>query len=343
MDIWSGDIRNLDNAIQLLLIIDYIFDWARDIYRQSILNDLNTLAMADMAATDPDIFSTIERGISAWVEDQNHSSVLDFSQQQSSNIQLNGSFLSSVSCENQSDTEGLKLIHSLGAVRDASIAESRFLALHIKERDVASFVMSFASTEKFCTTFSSLARFLEDSWRTTVEALNAIEAKWTGKTRDDFSDTDEGEIYYVKLIVLMYLSAEWQPIRQLTCLAVMEQALESLWKEATSAQNTTPKYRLPNTAATIKSNNLQGFFNRVLDQSIISNLTVAASMLCLSSTVTRRAGCIPRDLKVQNSAGFILGFCFDSAPLLVDIIASIYDTHKIGRRLPSDLYLRFSQ
>lgn len=345
VDLWSGDIRNEDSAIQLLLIMDYICDWARDIYRQSILVHLNSLAMADITATDPDIYSTCGRGVSAWVEDQNHDSIPDSNHQQFTNSQCNGPFISpSMFYGEQNDIEGLKLIHSLGAVRDASITESRFLSLHIKESDVASFVPSFASTEKFCTIFSSLAKSLEDSWRATAETLHTIEATWTGKTRDDFSDTDEEGIYYVKLIVLMYLSAEWQPVRQLTCLAVSEQALESLWKEAASIQHAAiPKYRLPNAAATIKSTNITRFLNRALNLSILNNLTAATSMLCLSSTVTKRAGCIPRDLQVQSSAGFILRFCFDKAPVLVNIIAAIYDEHKIGRRLPSDPYLRFSQ
>ena len=50
---WDGDIHSKDGALQLLLIIDYIFDWARDSYREAILNELriaagrNTSSLAD--------------------------------------------------------------------------------------------------------------------------------------------------------------------------------------------------------------------------------------------------------------------------------------------------------
>lgn len=35
--LWKGSIDSRDEALQLLLILDHIFDWARDQYRPSIL------------------------------------------------------------------------------------------------------------------------------------------------------------------------------------------------------------------------------------------------------------------------------------------------------------------
>jgi hypothetical protein len=51
-----------DAALQLLLIVDYIFDWARDSYRPAILTELRLLSTADTAEisttfTDSDIYS----------------------------------------------------------------------------------------------------------------------------------------------------------------------------------------------------------------------------------------------------------------------------------------------
>ena len=37
---WQGDITGYDEALQLVLIMDYIVDWARDIFRPSIMRQL---------------------------------------------------------------------------------------------------------------------------------------------------------------------------------------------------------------------------------------------------------------------------------------------------------------
>ena len=39
-NLWNGDVSSTDGALQLLLIIDYISDWARHIYRPAILRHL---------------------------------------------------------------------------------------------------------------------------------------------------------------------------------------------------------------------------------------------------------------------------------------------------------------
>jgi hypothetical protein len=61
-----------DGALQLLLIVDYIFDWARDIYWPSILWRLKALSTVDNSdgitlSSDSDIFSMGEH-ISNWIQ-----------------------------------------------------------------------------------------------------------------------------------------------------------------------------------------------------------------------------------------------------------------------------------
>ena len=63
VNIWSGSITTRNGALQLLLLVDYVFDWARDIYREDIIKELRTLATGNNDAatvlhTDTDIFST---------------------------------------------------------------------------------------------------------------------------------------------------------------------------------------------------------------------------------------------------------------------------------------------
>ncbi|KAF8857143.1 hypothetical protein BDZ45DRAFT_726925 [Acephala macrosclerotiorum] len=42
--LWTGQLNDVESTLQLLLIIDYIFDWARDIYKPSIISQLEMLA-----------------------------------------------------------------------------------------------------------------------------------------------------------------------------------------------------------------------------------------------------------------------------------------------------------
>ncbi|KAI9881087.1 MAG: hypothetical protein M1830_008245 [Pleopsidium flavum] len=71
LDLWNGRILSKDGALQLLLIVDYIFDWARDIDRPSILRQLKILSTVDASdaislSNDSDIFSM--RGyVSNWI------------------------------------------------------------------------------------------------------------------------------------------------------------------------------------------------------------------------------------------------------------------------------------
>jgi hypothetical protein len=72
VQLWSGSVMNRDDALSLLLIVDYVFDWARDVYRPSILRQLKSLAIGKAydqvsLASDSDIFS-LGRNISNWIQ-----------------------------------------------------------------------------------------------------------------------------------------------------------------------------------------------------------------------------------------------------------------------------------
>ncbi|KAJ0417817.1 hypothetical protein BJY00DRAFT_315608 [Aspergillus carlsbadensis] len=52
--VWVGCITNLDSALQLLLIVEYLSDWARDAYRPAVLRDLESVATPGIKP-DPDL------------------------------------------------------------------------------------------------------------------------------------------------------------------------------------------------------------------------------------------------------------------------------------------------
>ncbi len=62
-ELWHGRICSPDGALQILLIMDYIFDWAKDLYRPSILRSLGAISEpvrndSQSIAADSDIYSS---------------------------------------------------------------------------------------------------------------------------------------------------------------------------------------------------------------------------------------------------------------------------------------------
>lgn len=45
--VWRGNITTLDGSLQLLLLVDYIFNWARDSYQPDILTQLRSMASGE--------------------------------------------------------------------------------------------------------------------------------------------------------------------------------------------------------------------------------------------------------------------------------------------------------
>lgn len=58
-EVWRGSVDNPDHALQLLLIVDIMLDWGRDIYRKQILSSLVIIAQSDdtLSRIDSNIFS----------------------------------------------------------------------------------------------------------------------------------------------------------------------------------------------------------------------------------------------------------------------------------------------
>ncbi|OOQ87554.1 hypothetical protein PEBR_15558 [Penicillium brasilianum] len=324
VDLWSGNIRYKDGALQLLLIIDYIFDWARDIYRPAILAELNTLSTGDIPAADTNIFSTRSRtrSISNWL---NHAQDMPIPALSASMTSVNHNL------------DYLDINCPEGAIRDASILDSRYLGLELIESDVDDFLLSFASTEEAQTWLQGLMRCLSSSWRVGVETLGTLENLWTREARLSRNGYQHDQVFYVRIAVHMFVSQMWEPTRQLTCLAVSEGALKKLLSKVESVPEIA-MYQIPIVSTTA----IETLLSRILHQSITDNLTAAVSMLCISSGFNKRDGIIPNHLLVTRTNDMRVGFRHDKSPYLINLVSSIYNTHKIGQRQPRDPYLAFS-
>lgn len=328
VDLWNGSIYGKDGALQLLLIVDYIVDWARDVFRKSILNELNAIATEDITERDSDVFSTTLRDVSDWIQDNlDHDSL---SHLENSNT-----------VQSETKIEFLSLVTSHGVVRDASIIESRLLALCLTEDDIETFLLSFPSVKKSHEAVAAILKCMKDSWCLSAETLAAMEATWTGHSRS-LDASEPNETFHTKLCFSMFVTSEWQPVRQLTYLAVSESALKKLLAHSIPDSEAQLSVLHIAKSATLTKAGTEQVLHRLTGQSVIDNLAGAVSMVCLTGVLSLQKRAIDSRFLLKYSKNFYVGFQLDSTPLVIDVVTTSYDNHKIGRRLPQDQYLRFS-
>ncbi|KAE8358633.1 hypothetical protein BDV27DRAFT_65974 [Aspergillus caelatus] len=312
VNLWSGDVTGEDGSLQLLLIIDYIFDWARDVYRQSLLAQLSSLSTEYIPESDPEILSISER-CSTVLTCRSDDPVDFLPQTLPQSVVSSGDFLN--------------LFHAAGVVRDASVIESRFMALYITEHYVEPFRLSFASEGAYRETITKISAILEDSWRLVPDTLNRIEEAWTRTSRPAASGhaPDRSSFFFVRFAFRMFVASDWQPVRQLVCLATSSRAVEKLWgKGMLGVFNRCPLYT---------SLEMERFLNFLKGPSAIDSLAAAISMQCISNTSRKRTG--------PNPPSF--GFKRDDSASVLELMSMIIESHTIGRRLSPDPYLRYSQ
>jgi hypothetical protein len=236
VQLWDGSIMSKDGALQLLLIVDYIFDWARDIYRPSILRQLKSLASGEAydqisLANDSDIMS-MRRQISDWIQPP-PSVVGSDSDVESANPTgvLDHQNLLSIQIPNT----------KLGKLRSASLVNSRVVGLYIAEHNIRTLLQLAAGTPQNTSHSEKAAReilsFLT-RWNELMvlngDDIDKIEMIWTGKPRitNETSISSSTEKFYFLAEFATFVDTSWNIMRQLTYLAVSETAFEILVRYA---------------------------------------------------------------------------------------------------------------
>lgn len=225
--LWEGSIFFEDSSLQLLLIVDYIFDWARDIYRPSILRQLKSIvvgsAFDQVSLTDDSDIMSLRRDISNWIQPPPSTITgLDFGQDILEPIAL-------PVLNHQSLLPLLIPNTQFGTVHSAALVESRVEALYITEHNVRQLLKPAAGGEKYAA--RQLLNFLakwNELFLLTGDDLDHLEEIWTGKDRaaDESSTRLARSKFYVLIEVRIYMSISWNIVREITYLAVSEAAFE---------------------------------------------------------------------------------------------------------------------
>jgi hypothetical protein len=156
VQLWRGAINDRENALRLLLIVDSIFDWARDLYRDAVIRSLMALSASDLgslAYKDSDIFS-FESRVNKWAAGG----------QSGKAIAIPKDALRSF------DTRQ-------GVIRDIRYVQTRFLGLSVTQSNLGAFLNATGSELASRELAGRALSLLEDGCRVKGDALSPLRSE----------------------------------------------------------------------------------------------------------------------------------------------------------------------
>ncbi|KAK5994182.1 hypothetical protein PT974_07625 [Cladobotryum mycophilum] len=338
--LWHGNVDSTEDALRLLLIVDYICDWARDIYRESVVQCLRSLIVGDSRSLsyDTDVFSTIDR-VDQWdlhdTEDQN---------------------AARISTALQEDRDPLRTHDtSVGVIRDARYIRMRFIALYITADNVNYLLESRMSEMQSFNTKQTLITLLKSAWPVTKEGLDNLESFWTGKAREGTDLFPPGKKFFFTGTLSAYISPDWQPTLELACIAVADDVLNNLSGVGNKADITKWLSFLP----LVKSEELETLFGTLSRQPASDILFACVKRVRLSSVLESKSesgGIKKLSLRHFLFSGIGGTPALESSKItpgldkvhpdgtgkVQDFIYVLYKRHQIGREEPSSSIFRLS-
>ncbi len=211
VDVWRGSILSRDGALQLLLLVDYVFDWARDKYRNDIIAELRVLASGENDAastlyTDSDIYSTLPLGSGNYLDEQ------------SSDADEAGTTASAQKAFNYDSPAGV--------VRHASFVDSRFNAILVTKDNVKILLLSTAQNKVriLCDCIMTLIK--DRGLVVEASGIDDIERHWTATRHAGWAYNHQRQPpYHALLSFCTYLDAKWHIVRELSVIAIASDAL----------------------------------------------------------------------------------------------------------------------
>ncbi|KAF4421576.1 hypothetical protein FACUT_10952 [Fusarium acutatum] len=254
--LWSGCVDSLGGALQLLLIIDYIADWARDIYREGIAHSLQKFAPHDSESLRRDVDIPSKAGnVARWV-----ASNLDNSDDATS----------------QPIGDPLRKFDSQsGVFRDPRFVRSHCIGLAITHQNVEPFLRTATTNGETSDLIFSLLENLERPCLVKGQMLNDLELLWTDTDRSLSDILHPEDVFYVDFAATFQLTSKWEPVRELTYLAVSQKLVQD---SVRSSPKSLPDIILLESAPMIET--LEGF-RGLLHMSAEDNLAACLYNFCI--------------------------------------------------------------
>ncbi|KAI1368239.1 hypothetical protein F5Y08DRAFT_355490 [Xylaria arbuscula] len=309
IDVWRGCITTRDAALQLLLLVDYIFDWARDIYREDVIRALRVVVhgandtMSEIFS-DTAILSTRpleSHNISQTEEDCDYSSY----------ISAQKSFIA--------------LDSFAGKFRHANFVESRYRCIFINDDNVQTLLDSTAENQ-----VQQLSRLILGQMSHSIlinqQTLDKMEEEWTGTCRSLaplYRFRSQG--LHIVTTFSTYISTDWHQVRELSVIAITRDA----WPTIAKASGWKRKQKHPE---------MYDYRDEAAMLKVIKRLRAGSPQQILLAAITRtsfRVECAPNH---SQSLGVII----DNG-LIRDIVCFVYASFKKGTLEPEETFLRLSR
>lgn len=233
MLLWEGSITGVDAALQLVLIIDYILDWARDIYRPSIIRQLMCIAGKGAYSVctitqDPDILSMIDpKGVRGWLR----APVPD------STVRGTDSVVNqphpSIKIGTATPIRRKKHLYSqFGLAKDGRRLECRVRGLFITADNLNTLLQGFQGARGKSELKSRIEAILKHKERCfmipKVQVLSTMEEIWSGEVAHLAAHSSVSCSIMVFVQTTFWVGLRFELIRQLTYLAIAEEAFNML-------------------------------------------------------------------------------------------------------------------
>ncbi|KAH9878179.1 hypothetical protein J1614_003396 [Plenodomus biglobosus] len=227
--LWEGSITGDDEALQLVLIVDYIVDWARDIFRPSIMRQLMSVVDKGLRSSytiieEPDILSIPDHA-NSWSGDR---PVATISGAEMTEVPAQPAF-DAMDSTIESSLE--PLFQSTGKHVDIRVwegakYESRVRGLYITGNDaLAETHFSKTGYQRLDTVYQDRCWFLLPR----AQDIKTIEQAWTESQEiEDVQDLSPQRIM-ISLFVQYRKDGDGAPIRELTYLAVAESVFRKVY------------------------------------------------------------------------------------------------------------------
>ena len=334
--LWAGAIRSKDAALQLLLIVDYIFDWARDSQREAILNELRIFAgrNVDSVVADSDVRSLNDRVQQFLDGDMQHG--LTGKQPNQSDLD-----------PNQEGSPYRWLDTNRIVIRSISRVYARVSALYITRANIKDLLLSFRADQAAQKFARDLLRLFREAWKVSPEALEALEFMWTGKQREEDFDVDGTcRTFCAVFTVSAYFRKDWEHTVELTYIAIAVDVLDHL-KSFVDLQQ--PIHVYSSQLPTVRQEHLVGYLRHVRQSSARAKLLAAMRGSCLSSRLAREKD-YPDSFFLVSEDRFDEGVRYrvdvtmlpDDKPKSRELVQSVHSMCKKGMREPKESFLRMS-
>ncbi|CZR59535.1 uncharacterized protein PAC_09429 [Phialocephala subalpina] len=251
LDLWTGRLDSRDGALQILLLVDYIFDWARDLYRHGIARLLKVLSKKASGEEPNDIvsisldadFLSIDQGM-VTLQDQmeldppsnqgvavwQHQMELDPPAQFAEILET------SDLCEEKSE-QWQKTDTVAGAFRDPSIIETCFEYVRftndVFQTLLAPFITSGIPEERL----QQFTSAMEDAVAGHAvmipdDVLSYLEEQWTGKRRLLDGVAPDSLARHAIMVYYVHFSKRWQPRQVIACIVFDQDVIKMIQKNA---------------------------------------------------------------------------------------------------------------